>query len=71
MADALLFRPGPGNGPPEWKVCDDDWIGFYVSRGWHVLGREREIRLADLDEVRESDETMWNRLLRRKGRADG
>jgi hypothetical protein len=60
--DALLFRPSAVDGPPEWKICADDWIDFYQGRGWFLLARERAIaeqRAADIQAVRHSDENTW------------
>ena len=72
--DALLFKLSPLNCAPEWKVCSDDWIGFYKSRGWFLLVREAEVvaeaeaeRMRDIAETREADETKWNRLFKRRG----
>lgn len=62
--DALLFRLSRVrvNGPPDWKICADDWVDFYQGRGWFLLGRESEItgqRSADIQAVRQAEEARW------------
>jgi hypothetical protein len=65
MFDALLFRPGAGNDAPVFKVVASEWIGWYRKRGWFLLADAGQVRAAEIEAVRESDETRWNRLFTR------
>jgi hypothetical protein len=66
--DALLFKLSSADGPPEWKVCADDWIDFYTDkkRGWILLAREAAVLAEPIDDrpaieqVRAAEEQRWS-----------
>ena len=72
--DALLFRLTAADGPPEWKVCADDWIDFYTDRGWFLLASEREVVNVEADDrsaieqVRDEEVKRWGPPTRRRWR---
>ena len=56
--DALIFRVVEGSldGAPEFRVIDSALINFFRGRGWFLLAREDDIRMADIDETRRDDQ---------------
>lgn len=60
---ALIFKVPPTDGDgPIFKEVDEEEVKFWRRFGWILLVTEREIRYADIDDVRKEDE--------RGGRAD-
>lgn len=57
--EVLMFKIPPAEAiqqDPVWHVTYEGLVDFWVARGWIVLGRERDIRYADIEDVREDDE---------------
>jgi hypothetical protein len=58
---ALMFKVSPTNNAPVFYWPDEEDIEFWRRMGWHLLITERDVRFADLDDVREDDETRGRR----------
>jgi hypothetical protein len=54
--DVLLFKADPENGPPVFLVVTERSVSTFIALGWHRLASERDVRYADIDQVREEDE---------------
>lgn len=57
MADALMVWPPKGDEPPDFLVVPDADIGYWRWRGAILLISERDVRRADIDDVRREDES--------------
>jgi hypothetical protein len=58
---ALMFKLSPIGGAPVFYWPDEEDVAFWRRMGWHLLITERDVRFADLDDVREDDETRGRR----------
>ena len=61
--DCLMFKflDDDPNKPPMFRTPTADKIRYWQWCGWFLLADEREIRRADLDDVRKSDEQRGKR----------
>lgn len=58
--DVLMFLPDMhGDGPPAFIVVAEGSIAFWAQLGWIVLAKERDVRYADIEDVRREDEQRW------------
>lgn len=54
--DALIFRMDEKAQKYIFHVVPVDKLEFWRWMGWYVLANERDIRQADIEDVRRSDE---------------
>jgi hypothetical protein len=56
VLDVLMFKLNPMDGPPFFVVVSETSVATFKQWGWRPLVTEREVRYADVDEVRREDE---------------
>ena len=55
--EVLMFKVGVlDDGAPAFVVVTERAVDIFRTFGWHLLVTEREIRYADIENVREDDE---------------
>lgn len=57
--DCLMFKIADGDVGPYFRMPPIDLIDFWRDRGYALLAREDEIRLADLEDTRQADEDRF------------
>jgi hypothetical protein len=57
--DVLLFKADPEDGPPVFVVVTERSVPTFIALGWYRLASERDIRYADIEDVRREDERGW------------
>jgi hypothetical protein len=52
----MVRLPKSDNGPPEFKVVPSGAVNYYRWLGYILLADERDVRRADVEDVRKDDE---------------